>query len=64
MHPVIAEVTQAIVERSRETRAAYLAMITAVHDEGPGRGKLSCANWAHAFAAAPGEDRLRALDPA
>ncbi|MBI1407168.1 MAG: phosphogluconate dehydratase [Caulobacter sp.] len=64
VHPVIAEVTRAIIDRSRETRAAYLAMIKAVHDDGPGRGKLSCANWAHAFAASPGEDRLRALDPA
>ncbi|RYF95516.1 MAG: phosphogluconate dehydratase [Caulobacteraceae bacterium] len=63
MHPVVAEVTAAIVERSRESRAAYLAMIEAMRVEGPGRGKLSCANWAHAFAASPGEDRLRALDP-
>ncbi|MDO9338793.1 MAG: phosphogluconate dehydratase [Caulobacter sp.] len=63
MHPVVAEVTSAIVERSRDSRAAYLAMIEAMRVEGPGRGKLSCANWAHAFAASPGEDRLRALDP-
>ncbi len=63
LHPVVAQVTQAIVERSRETRAKYLAMIEAMRAEGPGRGKLSCANWAHAFAASPGEDRLRALDP-
>jgi phosphogluconate dehydratase len=63
MNPVVQQVTQAIIERSRESRAAYLAMIDAVRDEGPGRGKLSCANWAHAFAASPGEDRLRALDP-
>ncbi|HYE45354.1 MAG TPA: phosphogluconate dehydratase [Caulobacter sp.] len=63
MHPVVAEVTAAIVERSRDSRARYLARIEAMREEGPGRGKLSCANWAHAFAASPGEDRMRALDP-
>jgi phosphogluconate dehydratase len=63
MHPVVAEVTAAIVERSKDSRARYLARIEAMREEGPGRGKLSCANWAHAFAASPGEDRLRALDP-
>ena len=64
MHPVVAEVTATIIERSRDSRARYLARIEAMRAEGPGRGKLSCANWAHAFAASPGEDRLRALDPA
>ncbi|WGM38149.1 Phosphogluconate dehydratase [Caulobacter sp. NIBR1757] len=63
LHPVVAEVTATIIERSRESRARYLARIEAMRAEGPGRGKLSCANWAHAFAASPGEDRLRALDP-
>jgi phosphogluconate dehydratase len=64
LHPTIAQVTQTIIERSRESRARYLARIEAMRAEGPGRGKLSCANWAHAFAASPGQDRLRALDPA
>ncbi len=64
LHPVVADVTATIIERSRESRARYLARIEAMRAEGPGRGKLSCANWAHAFAASPGEDRLRALDPA
>jgi len=63
MHPVVAEVTAAIIERSKDSRARYLARIEAMREEGPGRGKLSCANWAHAFAASPGEDRMRALDP-
>jgi len=63
LHPTVAQVTQTIIERSRESRAKYLARIEAMRAEGPGRGKLSCANWAHAFAASPGEDRLRALDP-
>ena len=61
LNSVVAEVTAAIVERSRATRAAYLARIEAARGEGPGRAKLSCANWAHAFAASPPGDKLRAL---
>ena len=63
MNPVIAEVTARIAERSREARAAYLAHIDAAREAGPGRAKLSCANWAHAFAAQPAADKLRVLDP-
>ena len=51
MHPVTAEVTERIVERSRETRADYLERMEAARSSGVGRAKLSCANWAHAFAA-------------
>ena len=61
LNSVVAEVTAAIVERSRATRAAYLARIEAARGQGPGRAKLSCANWAHAFAASPPGDKLRAL---
>jgi phosphogluconate dehydratase len=63
MHPVTAEVTQRIVERSRETRADYLERMAAARHATPGRGKLSCANWAHAFAASPEGDKLRMRDP-
>ena len=63
MHPVVLEVTARIVARSRDSRAAYLARIEAARGEEPGRGKLSCANWAHAFAASEPGDRLKALDP-
>jgi len=63
MNPVIAQVTARIADRSRERRAAYLAEIDAARDAGPGRAKLSCANWAHAFAAQPEPDKLRVLDP-
>jgi phosphogluconate dehydratase len=63
VHPVTAEVTQRIVERSRETRADYLERMEAAHAAGPGRGKLSCANWAHAFAALPDGDKQRMRDP-
>ncbi len=64
VHPVVAEVTAAVVERSRDSRAAYLERCEAASRGGRPRGKLSCANFAHAFAGAPAADKLRALDPA
>ena len=63
MHPVTTEVTERIIARSRETRADYLARSAAARAAGPGRGKLSCANWAHAFAASPDGDKARMRDP-
>ena len=63
MNPVIAEVTARIIERSKDSRAAYLANMEHAIESQPGRAKLSCANWAHAFAASPGVDKVRALDP-
>ena len=59
----LAAVTERIVRRSREERRAYLERIEAAARSGPGRAKLSCANWAHAFAAAPAEDKLRVMSP-
>ena len=63
MHAVTAEVTERIAERSRDSRAEYLARVEAARHSGPGRGKLSCANWAHAFAASPDGDKTRLRDP-
>ena len=63
MHKVVAEVTARIVERSRDRRADYVARMQAAQTSGPGRAKLSCANWAHAFAGQPGEDKRRMMDP-
>jgi phosphogluconate dehydratase len=61
LHPVVAEVTERLRERSRETRAAYLQRIDAVDRGGPQRAHLSCGNLAHGFAACgPGDkDALR-----
>ncbi len=59
----LAAVTERIIERSREGRADYLKRIDAAGQSGPGRAKLSCANWAHAFAAAPAQDKLRVMSP-
>ncbi|RAK59089.1 phosphogluconate dehydratase [Phenylobacterium hankyongense] len=63
MHPVTAEVTERIVERSRDSRADYLERMEAARHAGPGRAKLSCANWAHAFAAESDGDKQRMRDP-
>src|SRR5262245_23004781 len=58
LHPKIAEVTARIVDKSRETRAAYVERIEAARKAGPGRAHLSCGNLAHAFAASPLGDKL------
>lgn len=66
MHPRILEVTERLIERSRATRMRYLAMIDAAAADGPQRGKLQCANFAHGVAACSGSDkqRLRLMDSA
>jgi len=57
-HPVIAEVTARIVERSAGSRTAYLQRIRAAAAEGPARGALGCANLAHGFAACGPDEKL------
>ena len=57
LHPVIAEVTARIVERSRATRSAYLARIDNARGEGVHRRQLSCGNLAHGFAACGADDK-------
>ena len=51
VNPILAEVTARIEARSGTARGAYLEQIERARGAGPSRGKLSCANWAHAFAA-------------
>ncbi len=63
MHPVTADVTERIAERSREARADYLERMRGARDSGPARGKLSCANWAHAFAAEDGDVKAALRNP-
>ncbi|HEX3701461.1 MAG TPA: phosphogluconate dehydratase [Phenylobacterium sp.] len=63
MHSVTAEVTERIAARSKDSRADYLQQMEAARAAGPGRGKLSCANFAHAFAASPQGDKTRMRDP-
>jgi phosphogluconate dehydratase len=64
MHPVTLEVTERIAARSREARADYLERMDAARQAGPGRAKLTCANFAHAFAALPDDDKGRIRNPA
>jgi phosphogluconate dehydratase len=64
LNPVVAEVTARIVERSGATRGDYLRRMDFARDNGVGRAKLSCANWAHAFAGAPVKDKLNAMSGA
>ncbi|MBX3477922.1 MAG: phosphogluconate dehydratase [Brevundimonas sp.] len=58
LHPVVAEVTNRIVDRSGPAREDYLRRMDAARDRGVGRAKLSCANWAHAFAGQTPSDKL------
>lgn len=57
MNPVVEEVTRRIIERSKESRAAYLARMAAAANDGPARGTLSCSNLAHGFAASGKADK-------
>ena len=58
MHAVVEQVTGRIRARSAQTRAAYLRQVAAAQAQGVSRGRVSCTNLAHAFAAAPGNDKL------
>ena len=51
LHPNLDAVTQKIVERSKNSRHAYLAKIDKAAKDGPRRAHLSCGNQAHAYAA-------------
>ena len=57
LHPIVAKVTDRIIARSAETRAAYLDLIARARDAGVNRDVLSCGNLAHGFAAS-GEDKV------
>jgi phosphogluconate dehydratase len=57
MHPILEQVTQQVIERSRETRAAYLANVDAAIEKGPHRAKLACGNLAHGFAACASSEK-------
>ncbi len=58
LHPEIAAVTDRVIARSKERRAAYLDLIRRERESGADRPKLGCANLAHAYA---GTDEQRDL---
>jgi phosphogluconate dehydratase len=61
LHPVVERVTERIRQRSAGPRADYLARIDAARERNPARGRLSCGNLAHGFAASEDDKpRLRA----
>ena len=66
MHPIVAEVTQAITKRSASTRSLYLDRIEKARSKGPQRSVLHCGNLAHGFAACAQQDKtnLRGLTKA
>lgn len=59
MHPRVLEVTERLINRSRATRDRYLQLILEAATDGPQRGKLQCANFAHGVAGCGPEDRVR-----
>jgi phosphogluconate dehydratase len=60
LHPVLAKVTQRIIERSKPTRAQFMARADRYKADEPRRKKLSCANYAHVVAASSENDKLQA----
>ena len=52
LHPVVAKVTQRVVENSREGRRRYLDLVEEAAGRDPNRHSMSCSNLAHAFAGA------------
>lgn len=60
LNSVIHDVTQRIIERSRDSRADYLKRMEEAGRHGPHRGTMSCSNLAHGFAACgePDKDAL------
>lgn len=57
LHPTVDAVTRRIVERSRDSRAAYLDRIRSAASDGPARNGLACSNLAHGVAACGAGDK-------
>ena len=59
MNPTVESVTKKIIERSKILRSEYLQDMEAAQQNGPHRGKLSCGNLAHGFAACTPTDKQK-----
>ncbi|MPY24088.1 phosphogluconate dehydratase [Shewanella sp. YLB-07] len=57
MHAVVQSVTDRIIERSKVSRAKYLAALNEAKQNGVHRSSLSCGNLAHGFAACKPDDK-------
>jgi phosphogluconate dehydratase len=59
LNPVVRDVTDRIIDRSRAARGAYLKRIAAAGGQAPHRNALGCANQAHGFAGCAADDKAR-----
>jgi phosphogluconate dehydratase len=59
VHPRVAEVTERVKQRSRDSRALYRERIARAQDAAPRRARLSCGNLAHGFAACGAETKAK-----
>ena len=59
LHSAVLDITERIKERSRSTRAAYLAQLQADSSRKPSMDRMGCANIAHAVAGMPLDDRFK-----
>ncbi|TDQ59760.1 6-phosphogluconate dehydratase [Mesocricetibacter intestinalis] len=62
MNSVILRVTENILQRSRQTRAQYLARVEEQLKQGTTRASLSCGNLAHTVAACCAQEKRNILD--
>ena len=58
LNEVVARVTDRLIERSRNSRQAYLKLIQQAVSDGPVRNQLGCTNLAHDYAAVPDDEKL------
>ena len=63
LNPILLAVTQDIIERSRDTRTAYLERMVHEENNGTKRSSLSCGNVAHACAAAALKEKIAYTKP-
>jgi phosphogluconate dehydratase len=59
VHPEVARITARIIERSRQRRTAYLALVNTAATRARGADRMGCANLAHAVAGSPLDDRFK-----
>ncbi|MCB5160979.1 phosphogluconate dehydratase [Marinomonas algarum] len=59
MNPIVAKVTNDIIERSKVLREQYLKDMKTAQEQGPHRGVLSCGNLAHGFAACQPQEKQK-----
>lgn len=57
LKPELEAITAELIERSQQTRKAYLARMQSSREQDPPRQSLSCGNLAHAYAACSSQDK-------